>query len=122
MKIRILLIALLLVPAMVAQTGNEPPQIGTLNGQPLLGAKPSRALNAFVTKHGHEPQTQADQQEIAALAAKNNCDELGRAVRQSAREQEKQLLAVHVSPDEVAEATKQYWATHDAAQEFQQQR
>jgi hypothetical protein len=86
------------------------PQIGTLNGQPLLGVKQARAINTFVAKYNRMPSSSADNQEIASITAKQNCPIIQWAVRNAARETAKHSLGINASPGEIAQASNAYWA------------
>jgi hypothetical protein len=128
LTMKIILVTAILVGAAAFQlrkgdvSVDDRAQLGTINGQPLLGEKPSRALNTFIAKHGNAPVTDADKQEVASITAKNNCDAVKESIMEAARGSEKAKLGVYVSPDEVAEATKQYWETHDPSQDMEHQR
>ena len=129
MKFKIIFVIAILVGTTAAfqlrdadVSADERTQIGTINGKPLLGAKPSQALNTFTMKHGQPPATDTDRQELAAITTKNDCEAVNTAIKGAARDSEKARLGVYVSPDEVAEATKQYWAIHDPSQDMQKQR
>lgn len=89
---------------------DDRPQIGTLNGQPLLGVKQARAINTFVAKYNRMPSGSADNQEVASITAKQNCPIIQGAVRNAAREVAKHGLGIYASPDEIEQASNAYWA------------
>ena len=99
-------------------------EIGTVDGKPIFDKNmDARAVSYFVLSHHREPATAADNQEVAASAAKSRCDDIKRQLLNAARETQKRHFAITVTPDEVAAASKAYFATHDPAadlREYQQ--
>lgn len=115
----IALATLLLQNGTVKAESEDRPQIGTLNGQPLLGAKRSHAINTFIAKHNQMPSSAADNQEVADIATRQTCPIIEGAIRNAARDAEKRSLGIYVSPEEIAQASKAYWALHgDPKAEF----
>src|SRR5262249_60600185 len=98
---------------------DDRPQIGTLNGQPLLGAKRSHAINTFIGKHNQLPTSAADNQEVTDIATKQTCPVIEGAIQNAARDAQKHSLGIYVSPEEISQASKEYWALNgDPKAEF----
>jgi hypothetical protein len=112
---RIILVMSIAAAALAA----DGPQIGTINGQPIFGKNPQRTIDSFISKHGKPPASSADQQELASIAAQDNCNIVRDKVSQVAEAGLKTRYAIAVSPEEVA-VSKQYWQTHDPNAELQQ--
>src|SRR5579872_2233088 len=95
------------------------PQIGTINGHPVFGEKPQRSAESFTANHGKPPVSDADQQEVAAIAAQQNCNIVRGGIVGAAEANQKSSLGVTVSQDEIAQASKLYWQMHDPNEELQ---